>query len=79
LDIDADEDLNQELEQQNEVKEEQQDSDIYIPPSQGSDPLLQGIRKNPLVASLHVAIGDFPKALDLLRKQVAVQQFEPLR
>jgi Coatomer (COPI) alpha subunit C-terminus len=59
--------------------EQQQDSDIYIPPSQGPDPLLQGLRKNPLVASLHVALGDFPKALELLRKQLAITSFEPLK
>jgi hypothetical protein len=31
------------------------------------------------VASLHVAVGDFPKAMELLKKQLAVENFEPLR
>jgi hypothetical protein len=37
------------------------------------------LRKNPLVASLHVAVGDFPKAMELLKKQLAIENFEPMR
>lgn len=55
------------------------DSDIFVPPSQGADPLQVAVRKNPLVAGLHVAVGDFQKALELLKKQLAVKNFEPLK
>jgi hypothetical protein len=37
------------------------------------------VKKHPLVAGLHVAVGDFNKAVDLLKKQLAVGNFEPLR
>jgi hypothetical protein len=50
-----------------------------VPPSQGSDPITGSLRKNPLVASLHVAVGDFPKAMELLKKQLAIENFEPMR
>jgi hypothetical protein len=50
-----------------------------VPPSQGSDPVTGALRKNPLVASLHVAVGDFPKAMELLKKQLAIENFEPMR
>ena len=54
-------------------------SDIFVPPSQGADPLLQAVKKHPLIAPLYVATGDFGKALELLRKQLAVGNFEPLK
>lgn len=50
-----------------------------MPPSRGSDPILSSLRKNPLVASLHVAAGDFVKAMELLKKQLAIADFEPLK
>lgn len=58
---------------------EHQDDEIFVPPSQGADPLLQTAKKHQLVAGLHVATGDFEKALGLLKKQLAVANFEPLK
>ena len=57
----------------------QTSSDIFVPPSQGADPVALAVKKNPLLAGLHVATGDFPKALDLLRKQLALANPEPLK
>ena len=37
------------------------------------------VKKNPLIAGLHVAIGDYQKALELLRKQIALNNYEPLK
>ena len=37
------------------------------------------IKKYPLIPGLQVAVGDFPKALDLLKKQLAVGNFDPLK
>ncbi len=50
-----------------------------MPPSTGADPLTLAVKKHPLLAPLHVAIGDFPRALELLRKQLALANFEPLK
>jgi hypothetical protein len=57
----------------------QEDSDIFVPPSQGADPVALAVKKHPLIAALHVATGDFAKALELLKKQLAVAEFEPLK
>lgn len=56
-----------------------QNSDIFVPPSSGSDPLQNSLRKNPNVAALHIALGDFEKGMELLHRQIAVINFEPLR
>jgi hypothetical protein len=50
-----------------------------VPPSQGADLLAIAVKKHPLVAGLQVAVGDFPKALDLLKKQLAIGNFEALK
>jgi len=55
------------------------DNDIFVPPSQGPDQLALSVKKHPLVPGLHVAVGDFNKAIDLLKKQLAIGNFEPLR
>ena len=49
------------------VQDEAGDSDIFVAPSVGQDPLQAGIRKNPTNAALHVSVGNFEKALDLLK------------
>jgi len=41
---------------------------IFVPPAQGPNPILQALKKNPQNAGLHVAAGEFSKALELLRK-----------
>lgn len=55
------------------------DSDIFVPPSQGADPIQQALKKNPQSVGLHVAAGEFSKAMILLKKQLGVSNFEPLR
>ena len=79
--IDIDADLNEGAVEEEETKQEhhQPAGDIFIPPSLGSDPLQLAAKRHPLLAPLHVAIGDFPKALDLLKKQLAIGNFEPLK
>jgi len=37
------------------------------------------VKKNPMLAGLHVATGDFSKALELLKKQIALSNCEPLK
>jgi hypothetical protein len=32
-----------------------------------------------MLAGLHVALGNFPKALEILKKQLAVSNFNPLK
>ena len=44
------------------------DSDIFVPPAPGPDPIIQALKKNPQNAGLDVAAGEFSKALELLRK-----------
>jgi hypothetical protein len=44
------------------------DNDIFVPPSPGADPLAQALKKNPQSVGLHVATGEFRKAMDLLKK-----------
>lgn len=56
-----------------------EESDIFVPPNQGPDPLQVAVKKHPLIAPLQVAVGDFGKALELLRKQLAIENFEPLK
>lgn len=57
----------------------QEESDIFVPPSSGADQVALAVRKYPLVAALHVATGDFGKALELLKKQLAISNYEPLK
>jgi coatomer subunit alpha len=56
-----------------------EESDIFVPPSQGPDPLQVAVKKYPLVAPIHIAVGDFGKALELLKKQLALSNPEPLK
>lgn len=44
------------------------DTDIFVPPSAGADPLKQALKKNPHSVGLHIASGEFAKAIELLRK-----------
>jgi len=41
-------------------------SDIFVPPSEGIDPLKDILRQNPTNVAIHVACGDFRKGLELL-------------
>lgn len=84
IDIDADDllDANDEsgaIEELKESMHQDSTSDIFVPPSQGADLLAIAVKKHPLVAGLQVAVGDFPKALDLLKKQLAIGNFEALK
>ena len=54
-------------------------SDIFVPPTHGADPIQQALKKNPTSVGLHVAAGEFSKAMVLLKKQIGVSNFEPLR
>lgn len=57
----------------------QVDSDIFVPPSHGSDPIMQALKKNPQNVGLHIAAGEFSKALELLRKQLGITNYAPFR
>ena len=61
------------------LAEGNESGDIFVPPSQGSDPIQAALRRNPFIAGLHVIQGDFVKALELLKKQLGVTNFEPLK
>ena len=50
-----------------------------MPPNQGPDPLQVAVKKYPLIAPLQVAVGDFGKGLELLKKQLAIGNFDPLK
>ena len=56
-----------------------QDGDIFVPPAHGADPIQQALKKNPQNAGLHVAAGEFPKALELLRKQLGITDYAPFK
>ena len=58
---------------------EEENGDIFVPPAHGADPIQQSLRKNPQSVGLHVAAGEFSKAMILLKKQLGVSNFEPLR
>lgn len=55
------------------------DSDIFVPPSAGADPLQNVLRQNPQNAALQAAAGDFRKAAELLKSQLAVSNFAHLK
>ena len=55
------------------------DPDVFVPPSVGADPIKQALKKYPQSVGLHVAAGDFGKALVLLKRQLGVSNFEPLK
>lgn len=44
-----------------------QDSDIFVPPQPGADPLAAIVRANPNNAAVQAATGDFKKAAELLK------------
>lgn len=60
-------------------EESTEGSDIFVPPSQGADPLHAALRRNPLVSGLQISVGDFQKAMELLKKQLAIVNFQPLK
>ena len=55
------------------------DSDIFVPPNHGADPISQALKQNPQNVGLHVAAGEFTKALELLRKHLAINDFSALK
>ena len=58
---------------------EEVESDIFVPPSPGPDPYQAILKKNPTNVALNVACGDFEKGLELLKNQLSIQNFEPLK
>ena len=54
-------------------------SDIFVPPSAGADPLKVALKKNPHSVGLHVASGEFSKALELLKRQLAINDYSTLK
>jgi hypothetical protein len=56
-----------------------EESDIFVPPSPGADPYQAALRLNPTNPALNVAIGDFQKAMELLKSQISVGNFAPLK
>ena len=55
------------------------DSDIFVPPAAGADPLKQVLKRHPQSVGLHIASGDFTKALELLKKQLGINTYQPLK
>lgn len=55
------------------------ESDIFVPPNAGADPITMSLKKNPQNVGLHVAGGEFTRALELLKKQLGINDFAPLR
>ena len=62
-----------------EVAAVEEESDIFVPPQPGADPYQAALRMNPTNAALNVAAGDFQKAMELLRSQISVGNFAPLK
>ena len=56
-----------------------EDSDIFVPPNAGADQIQMSLKKAPQNVGLHVAAGEFTKALELLQKQLGIKDFTPLR
>jgi len=50
-----------------------------MPPSDGVEPLKEILRKNPTNAVLNVTTGDFRKAMELMRNQLGITNFAPLK
>ena len=55
------------------------ESDIFVPPSPGPDPYSAILKKNPTNVALNAANGFFEKGLELLKNQIAVVNFGPLK
>lgn len=55
------------------------DSGIFVPPSEGANPILEVLRKHPQNAGLHAAAGEFRKAAELLKSQLGVANFQHLK
>ena len=82
LGIEADEILGGDKAAAEESKEgaiDEPESDIFMPPSDGADPLQAILRKNPTNAAINAAAGNFPKGLELLKNQLGITNFEPLK
>jgi hypothetical protein len=62
-----------------ETLDENTESDIFVPPSPGPDPYQAILKKNPTNVALNVAYGDFDKGLELLKSQLSVVNFAPLK
>jgi hypothetical protein len=88
IDIDADTMLDSRQNENQEGNNEGQDEtegagsngdNIFVPPSPGPDPLHAALKQNPFIAGLFVATGDFPKAIEILKKQLAITNFSLLK
>jgi len=55
------------------------DNEFFVPPNHGADPIVQALKQNPQNVGLHVAAGEFTKALELLRKHLAINDFSALK
>lgn len=67
------------VEEANTEIDKENGSDIFVPPSPGPDPLFQCLRQNPQNAALNACLGEFRKAAELLKSQLAVTKFENLK
>jgi coatomer protein complex subunit alpha (xenin) len=81
IDIDMGEDLAPTAEDGAEGKaaEGTQEGDVFVPPAHGANPISQALKKNPQNAGLHVAAGEFSKALGLLRQQLGITDYAPFK
>ena len=79
IDIDVGDDLADLGKQEDNVEHTESadvDTGIFVPPSHGPDPIQQALRKNPQSIGLHVAAGEFQKAIELLQKQLGIHSFD---
>jgi coatomer protein complex subunit alpha (xenin) len=57
----------------------QADSNIFVPPSEGANPMIAVLRQHPQNAGLHASAGEFRKAAELLKSQLGVHNFQHLK
>ena len=62
-----------------EIEIDTVESDIFVPPSPGPDPFQAILKKNPTNVALNAACGEFEKGLELLKNQLSIVNFAPLK
>jgi len=50
-----------------------------VPPSSGSSLVHQAAKRYPLLAGIQATIGNFKSAMELLKKQLAIHNFQPMK
>lgn len=74
LGADEDDDMDDLLNEETQETE----SEIYVPPTHGQNSLTDRVRDS-IIPAYHVAIGDFPTAFEMLKKQIGLANPAPLK